>query len=103
MTTIIILRGWEEGKQYMPAELLTSMALKAIKNLKLIAREECILPGTSIYGGYGGLEALRLAARVLGPRTVVVHAAGGFTLLTTFPCTLFTWPKAVETTDPGRW
>jgi len=65
----------------MHAELPTSTELQAIKNLKQIAREECILPGTSICGGCGGLEALRLAAKVLGPKTVFVNAAGCFTLL----------------------
>jgi pyruvate ferredoxin oxidoreductase beta subunit len=63
--------------------------LHAIKNLKQIAREECILPGTAVCGGCGGLEALRLAAKVLGPKTVFVNAAGCFTLLATFPYTPF--------------
>ena len=58
----------------MQAELPTSTELQAIKNLKQIAREEFILPGTSICGGCGGLEALRLAAKVLGPKTVFVNA-----------------------------
>ena len=57
----------------MQAELPTSTELHAIKNLKQIAREEFILPGTSICSG---LEALRLAAKVLGPKTVFVNAAG---------------------------
>jgi hypothetical protein len=87
----------------MQAELPRSTALKAINNLRQIAREGFILPGTAICGGYGGLEALRLTAKVLGLGTVFVHAAGDFTLLVTFPCTPFTWSPAVETTDPGRW
>jgi len=70
----------------MPAELPTSTELQAIKNLKQIAREEFILPGTA---GCGGLEALRLAAKVLGPKTVFVNAAGCFTLLAVFPYTPF--------------
>ena len=73
----------------MQAELPTSTELKAIKNLKQIAREEHILPGTSVCGGCGGLEALRLAAKVLGPKTVFVNAAGCFTLLAVFPYTPF--------------
>src|SRR5215468_8569742 len=73
----------------MPAELPASTELQAIKNLKQIAREEFILPGTSICGGCGGLEALRLAAKVLGPKTVFVNAAGCFTLLAAFPYTPF--------------
>jgi pyruvate ferredoxin oxidoreductase beta subunit len=73
----------------MSAELPTSTELQAIKNLKQIAREEFILPGTSVCGGCGGLEALRLAAKVLGPKTVFVNAAGCFTLLAVFPYTPF--------------
>jgi pyruvate ferredoxin oxidoreductase beta subunit len=67
----------------------TSPELHAIKNLKQIAREEYIAPGTAVCGGCGGLEALRLAAKVLGPKTVFVNAAGCFTLLATFPYTPF--------------
>lgn len=63
--------------------------LQAIKNLKQISRQECILPGTTVCGGCGGLEALRLAAKVLGPQTVFVNAAGCFTLLAVFPYTPF--------------
>jgi pyruvate ferredoxin oxidoreductase beta subunit len=67
----------------------TSPELEVITNLKQIAREEFLLPGTSVCGGCGGLEALRLAAKVLGPKTVFVNAAGCFTLLATFPYTSF--------------
>ncbi len=42
-----------------------SKEIEAIKNLKQIAREEQILPGTAICGGCGGLEALRLATNGL--------------------------------------
>jgi pyruvate ferredoxin oxidoreductase beta subunit len=38
-------------------------------------------------GGCGGLEALRLAAKVLGPNTVFVNAAGCFTLIAVYPYT----------------
>src|SRR4029434_90465 len=69
----------------MPAEVATSPELHAIKNLKQIACEEYIALGTSVCGGCGGLEALRLAAKVLGPKTVFVNAAGCFTLLAVFP------------------
>jgi pyruvate ferredoxin oxidoreductase beta subunit len=65
----------------------TSSELAAIKNLKQISREEFLLPGTAVCGGCGGLEALRLAAKVLGPKTVFVNAAGCFTLLAVFPYT----------------
>jgi pyruvate ferredoxin oxidoreductase beta subunit len=64
-----------------------SRELVAIHNLKQISREEFILPGTAVCGGCGGLEALRLAAKVLGPKTVFVNAAGCFTLLAVFPYT----------------
>jgi pyruvate ferredoxin oxidoreductase beta subunit len=63
--------------------------LQAIKNLKQISREECILPGTAVCGGCGGLEALRLVAKVLGSQTVFINAAGCFTLLAVFPYTPF--------------
>jgi pyruvate ferredoxin oxidoreductase beta subunit len=66
-----------------------SPELEAITSLKQIAREEFILPGTAICAGCGGLEALRLAAKVLGPKTVFVNAAGCFTLLAAFPYTPF--------------
>jgi pyruvate ferredoxin oxidoreductase beta subunit len=67
----------------------TSPDLQAIKNLKQISREEFILPGTAVCGGCGGLEALRLMAKVLGSKTVFVNAAGCFTLLAVFPYTPF--------------
>jgi pyruvate ferredoxin oxidoreductase beta subunit len=67
----------------------SSPELQAIKNLKQIAREEFILPGTAVCGGCGGLEALRLAVKVLGAKTVFVNAAGCFTLLAVFPYTPF--------------
>jgi pyruvate ferredoxin oxidoreductase beta subunit len=70
-------------------EAATSAELTAIKNLKQIGREEFILPGTGLCGGCGGLEALRLAAKALGPKTVFVNAAGCFTLLGVFPYTPF--------------
>ena len=64
-----------------------STELEAITNLKQISREEFLLPGTAVCGGCGGLEALRLAAKVLGPKTIFVNAAGCFTLLAVFPYT----------------
>src|SRR6516162_7231363 len=74
----------------MPTDVVTSPELHAIKNLKQIARDEYIAPGTAVCGGCGGLEALRLAAKVLGPKTIFVNAAGCFTLLAVFPYTPFT-------------
>ena len=69
--------------------LPTSRESVAITSLKQMNREEFILPGTTVCGGCGGLEALRLAAKVLGPKVVYVNAAGCFTLLATFPYTPF--------------
>lgn len=67
----------------------TSTERQAITNLKQIAREEFLLPGSAVCGGCGGLEALRLVAKALGPKTVFVNAAGCFTLLAVFPYTPF--------------
>ena len=67
----------------------TSRESDAITSLKQINRDEFILPGTAVCGGCGGLEALRLAAKVIGPKVVYVNAAGCFTLLATFPYTPF--------------
>jgi pyruvate ferredoxin oxidoreductase beta subunit len=61
----------------------------AYRNLKDLGRDEPILPGVSTCGGCGGLEALRLAAKVWGERVVYVNAAGCFTLLAAFPYTPF--------------
>lgn len=59
------------------------------KRLKDISRDEFILPGTTVCGGCGGLEALRLAHKVLGKNVVFVNAAGCFTLLALFPYSPF--------------
>jgi pyruvate ferredoxin oxidoreductase beta subunit len=61
----------------------------AYRKLKDLPREEFVLPGTPLCGGCGGLEALRLAAKVLGDRVVYVNAAGCFTMLAAFPYTPF--------------
>lgn len=66
-----------------------SRELTAYRNLKDLSREEFILPGTAVCGGCGGMEALRLAAKVLGDRVVYVNAAGCFTMLSVFPYTPF--------------
>lgn len=63
--------------------------LAAYRSLKDLARREFVLPGTALCGGCGGLEALRLAAKVLGDRVVYVNAAGCLTLLAVFPYTPF--------------
>lgn len=66
-----------------------SRELAAYRSLKDLARQEFILPGTATCAGCGGLEALRLAAKVLGDHVVYVNAAGCFSLLATFPYTPF--------------
>ncbi len=66
-----------------------SRELTAYRSLKDLAREEFLLPGTAVCGGCGGLEVLRLAAKVLGDRVVYVNAAGCFTMLAVFPYTPF--------------
>ncbi|MDR4471353.1 MAG: hypothetical protein MRJ92_01470 [Nitrospira sp.] len=38
---------------------------ETFKKIKQIPREEHVLPGTALCAGCGGLEALRLAAKVL--------------------------------------
>jgi pyruvate ferredoxin oxidoreductase beta subunit len=62
---------------------------ETFKKIKQIPREEYLLPGTALCAGCGGLEALRLAAKVLGEKVVYVNAAGCFTLLAVYPFTPF--------------
>lgn len=62
---------------------------ETFKKIKQIPREEHVLPGTSLCAGCGGLEALRLAAKVLGDDVVSVNAAGCFTNLAAYPFTPF--------------
>jgi len=59
------------------------------KSIRQIPREEYIAAGTGLCGGCGGLLALRLFHKALGPGTVVVNAAGCLTLLAVFPFTPF--------------
>ena len=54
---------------------------ETFKKIKQIPREEHVLPGTALCAGCGGLEGLRLAAKVLGdPQAEPARAfiAGGF-------------------------
>lgn len=60
-----------------------------IKSIRDIPAEENLLPGTSICAGCGGLLALRHCLKVLGKKTVIVNAAGCFTLLSVYPFTPF--------------
>ncbi len=59
------------------------------KKIKQIPREEHVSAGTALCAGCGGLEALRLAAKVLGDDVVYVNAAGCFTMLAAYPYTPF--------------
>lgn len=60
---------------------------ETFKKIKQIPKEEYVLPGTPLCAGCGGLEALRLAAKVLGENVVYVNAAGCFTMLAVYPFT----------------
>lgn len=62
---------------------------ETFKKIKQIPRAEHVLPGTSLCAGCGGLQTLRLAAKVLGDNVVYVNAAGCFTLLAVYPFTPF--------------
>lgn len=56
-------------------------------NLKELPRSEQLAPGSPMCAGCGGLASLRLVLNVLGPKTVVVNAAGCLTLLSVYPFT----------------
>ncbi len=60
-----------------------------IKSLKDLPPEENLLPGTAMCAGCGGLLALRHCLKALGNKTVIVNAAGCFTLLSIYPFTPF--------------
>src|SRR5574337_227490 len=62
------------------------MSIKSIKELTL---DEALSPGTPMCAGCGGLLALRHCLKVLGKKTVIVNAAGCFTLLAVYPFTPF--------------
>jgi pyruvate ferredoxin oxidoreductase beta subunit len=59
------------------------------RSIKQIPREENLAAGTSLCGGCGGLLALRLFHKALGPDVVFVNAAGCLTLLAVFPYSPF--------------
>lgn len=65
------------------------MEIKTIKSIKNIPLEENLLPGTPACAGCGGLLALRHCLKALGDKTVIVNAAGCFTLLSIYPFTPF--------------
>lgn len=60
-----------------------------IKSIKDIPQEEHLFPGTPLCGGCGGLLTLRHCLKVFGENTVIVNAAGCFTLLSVYPFTPF--------------
>jgi pyruvate ferredoxin oxidoreductase beta subunit len=59
------------------------------KSIKDIPREEYLAAGTGLCGGCGGLLALRLFHKALGPNAIFVNAAGCLTLLAVFPFSPF--------------
>jgi len=59
------------------------------KSIKDIPRAEYLAGGTGLCAGCGGLLALRLLHKALGPNVVFVNAAGCLTLLAVFPFTPF--------------
>jgi pyruvate ferredoxin oxidoreductase beta subunit len=63
--------------------------MSTYRNLKDVPRDEVIAPGTTACAGCGGLEVVRLAAKVLGEKVVFVNAAGCFSLLALYPFTPF--------------
>ncbi|MCR4321339.1 MAG: thiamine pyrophosphate-dependent enzyme [Candidatus Brocadiaceae bacterium] len=65
------------------------MELLPLKSIKDIPTEEDIFPGTPMCAGCGGLLALRHCLKVLGKKTVIINAAGCFTLLSIYPFTPF--------------
>jgi pyruvate ferredoxin oxidoreductase beta subunit len=59
------------------------------RSIRQIPREEYLAGGTGLCAGCGGLLALRLAHKALGPNTVFVNAAGCLTMLAVFPFSPF--------------
>jgi len=57
------------------------------RSIKQIPQDEYLTGGTGLCAGCGGLLALRLFHKALGPNVVFVNAAGCLTLLATFPFT----------------
>jgi len=65
------------------------MRREIYQSIKQIPREEYLSGGTGLCGGCGGLLALRLMHKALGPNVVFVNAAGCLTLLAVFPFSPF--------------
>lgn len=66
-----------------------SVRREVYKSIKEIPQEEYLAGGTGLCGGCGGLLALRLFHKALGPQVVFVNAAGCLTLLAVFPFSPF--------------
>lgn len=62
-----------------------SVRREIYRSIKAVPREEHLAGGTGLCGGCGGLLALRLFHKALGPNVVFVNAAGCLTLLAVFP------------------
>lgn len=65
------------------------MRREVYRSIKDIPREEHLAGGTGLCGGCGGLLALRLLHKALGPNVVFVNAAGCLSLLAVFPFSPF--------------
>jgi pyruvate ferredoxin oxidoreductase beta subunit len=65
---------------------MTGSAFRRMRDLPVVHE---LAAGTSLCAGCGGLAALKDAYDVLGPKTVLVNAAGCMTLLSTYPTTPF--------------
>lgn len=68
---------------------MATRAREIYKSIKQIPREEELAGGTGLCGGCGGLLALRLFHKAVGPNAVFVNAAGCLTLLAVFPFSPF--------------
>jgi len=66
-----------------------SVRREIYKSIKQLPQEEFLAGGTGLCGGCGGLLALRLFHKALGPNVVFVNAAGCLTLLVVFPFSPF--------------
>ena len=65
------------------------MSTTPIKSIKDLPLADNLFPGTAMCAGCGGLLALRHCLKALGEKTVIVNAAGCFSLLSIYPFTPF--------------
>jgi pyruvate ferredoxin oxidoreductase beta subunit len=65
------------------------MHREVYKSIKQVPEEEHLAAGTGLCGGCGGLLAVRLFHKALGPHVVFVNAAGCLTLLAVYPFSPF--------------